>query len=533
MNGGLLVQTEPLRHHLPKLGGVHLGFVAIHQEHAATEILDLALAILLGQARELLIHDASSDVQEDTIAKLVRLHDPTRPNVQSATVAQSSHLHAIPSIRKPGTSLTLAQSASTFQAGGGKVRTGTLDPRELIFDWNTTRERRPSAPSVAVLDDTLRDGLQNASVRKPSLDERKDLLRRLARLGVEAVNLGLPAASTVAFEETLWLCQTLAEERSTLRVACAGRTLVTDMQPIVELRDRTGLPIEAHCFVGSSPIRLLTEAWTAGDLEKRSAEALDTVVRAGLEATFVTEDTTRTPPETLERLWANALDHGASRLCLCDTVGHATPDGARRLLDFARSVLERAGARAQLDWHGHNDRGLALAVALAAAEAGADRIHATALGIGERVGNTPLELLLLNLRLAGRWSHSFEELGEYCRAVAHAVGWTIPKNYPLLGDNAFRTATGVHAAAILKAETRGRELSDQVYSSVPAAWVGRTQEICIGHMSGAANVRAWLARHDHPQTPALIDHILQQARRREQVLTDQEVEALVRTFSQS
>ncbi|MFO7179273.1 MAG: LeuA family protein [Pseudomonadota bacterium] len=399
---------------------------------------------------------------------------------------------------------------------------------ELVHDWNEAPGARSARPPAAVLDDTLRDGLQNASVRLPPLDTRLLLVRRAAELGVECVNLGLPAASDLAFEEIAALCRAIRDEKLPLAVACAGRTLARDMEPIVELVERTGLRVEAHCFVGSSPVRLLAEGWSPDELERRSAEAVDVAVRAGLEAVFVTEDTTRSRPDFLERLFACALDHGASRLCLCDTVGHATPEGATRLVEFTRSIVERSGTRARIDWHGHNDRGLGLATALAAVRAGVDRVHATALGIGERVGNTPLELLVVNLALEGRWPHPLEALARYVDTVARALGWNIPKNYPVFGENAFRTATGVHAAAIRKAEARDRKLADIVYSSVPSAWFGREQEIAVGPMSGAANVRAWLERHDVPADPELVAHIVRAAKRSDHILSDAELSLLTR-----
>jgi 2-isopropylmalate synthase len=337
----------------------------------------------------------------------------------------------------------------------------------------------------------------------------------------------MPAASERAFDEALELCRFIGKSGSKLRVACAGRTLVGDMLRIVELAERSGLALEAHCFVGSSPLRLRAEGWSADELERWSAAALDVAVNAGLEATFVTEDTTRSTPELLARLFRRALDHGANRLCLCDTVGHATPDGTRRLVAFARNAATGAGREIRLDWHGHNDRGLALSNALSAVAEGADRVHATAFGIGERVGNTPLELLILNLALEGLWPHDAGGLSAYAETVAAALDWSIPKNYPLLGENAFRTATGVHAAAIAKARAHSRELSDLVYSSVPAARFGREQEISVGYMSGASNVLAWLAGVRVEPTRELVDYILQRAKQADHVLSDAELRALV------
>ena len=400
-------------------------------------------------------------------------------------------------------------------------------PRQLIHDWNQGPEPKRRTRPVAVLDDTLRDGLQNASVRMPGLEVRRALIERAVSVGVDCVNLGLPAASQRSFDETLALCRWLAQAKLPIRVACAGRTLAADMHRIVEVAERSGLQVEAHCFVGSSPLRTLAEGWSAEQLERWSADAVSIAARAGLHAVFVTEDTTRSTPALLTRLFQTALEHGAERLCLCDTVGHATPEGVRRLLGFTRELASRAGRPIALDWHGHNDRGLGLANALAAVNEGADRIHATAFGIGERVGNTPLELLILNLELEGYWDHDVRALLPYAEAMAEALDWPIPKNYPLFGENAFRTATGVHAAAIEKARAQSAELSDLVYSAVPAGRFGRTQQISVGYMSGSSNVSSWLARAGVPPDQELVAHILAVAKQSDHILSDAELDALV------
>jgi 2-isopropylmalate synthase len=313
----------------------------------------------------------------------------------------------------------------------------------------------------------------------------------------------------------------------------AGRTLERDMQAIVELREASGVAVEGHAFVGSSPIRAEAEGWDLDLMKRRTATAVGVLARAGIPATFVTEDTTRSRPDTLRALFDVALDAGATRLCLCDTVGHATPEGARRLVEFTRAYLAERAVAAPVDWHGHNDRGLALANALAAFDAGADRLHATALGIGERVGNTPLELLTLNLWLSGHYPHDLRSLAGYCRRASEVLGFRIAANYPLVGDNAFRTATGVHAAAIQKAKRRDGALADGVYSAVPARTFGRAQEICIGAMSGASNVRFWLAERGIPENEELVRAVLSRARASDHILSDGEILEIVQAHSGS
>jgi 2-isopropylmalate synthase len=401
---------------------------------------------------------------------------------------------------------------------------------ELIFDWNAPEGPAPTFVP-ALLDDTLRDGLQNAAVRTPSPDEKAELLRLMAGIGVDCVNLGLPGSSRQAFADARRAASVVSKEKLSLGIAVAGRTLESDMRAIVELAQATGFALEAHAFVGSSDIRWFAEGWDIERVRRMTESALGVLHRAGLCATFVTEDTTRSRPEVLRELFAVALDAGAKRLCLCDTVGHATPEGVRRLIEFTRSFIAERSPGVLIDWHGHNDRGLGLANALAALDAGAHRAHATALGIGERVGNVPMELLVMNLVLAGRLAVDTKRLAAYAERSAAALGWKIPANHPLVGENAFRTATGVHAAAITKAKKKSDWVADRVYSSVPAEALGRTHEISVGAMSGSSNVVHWLERHGYATSDALVAAVLECARASERVLSDDELVDVVSRFS--
>jgi 2-isopropylmalate synthase len=399
----------------------------------------------------------------------------------------------------------------------------SLDP--LVYDWNDSDAERWRVRRVQILDETLRDGLQSPSARNPSLDQKLEGLRRMAALGVSAVNLGLPSISAAAQTETLQMLKLIAEERLPLLPVCAGRTLAGDVEPIIELSQRSGMAIEVSVFVGASAIRWRAEGWDLERVSRLTREAVSLGAGAGLPVTFVTEDTTRTPPETLRRLFELAIEQGATRLCLCDTVGAASADGVRRLVGFAR---ELAPAHVRLDWHGHDDRGLALANAVSAAEAGVDRVHATALGVGERVGNTPLELLVANLALLAGREPEAAQLRDYAEHFAAALGHAIPENHPLVGANAFRTATGVHAAAIVKALVKDQALADRVYSLVPVSRFSNGHDIRIGYMSGTSNVVHWLRRHSIEPSEPLVTRILERARASNRVLRDDEVLAVVR-----
>jgi len=401
----------------------------------------------------------------------------------------------------------------------------------LIYDWNEVDRRGRLIPKgVTFFDETLRDGLQNPSVRDPSIEAKLQILHLMDDLGIDEADIGLPGSSKRAFEDVLRMCKEIVDCKMKIRVACAGRTVVSDITPMVEISQRAGIPVEVYAFIGSSPIRQFAEDWDAESIAKKSAEAIDVAVKAGLPVAYVTEDTTRSRPEVLSTLFKTAMDHGATRLCLSDTVGHATPDGVRNLIHFTRSVIAGHGVKnIGIDWHGHNDRGLALVNGIWALECGADRVHGTALGIGERVGNTQMELVLLNMKLLGLLDQDLTKLMEYCETAARAVGWKVALNYPLVGADAFRTATGVHAAAIIKAMQKGDAwLADRIYSGVPAGMFGRKQEIVIGFMSGASNVSYYLRERGIEADEVLVAELLKEAKTLDHILTEDEVMKVVR-----
>ncbi len=412
---------------------------------------------------------------------------------------------------------------------------GRADPATRIYDWNEKDRRGPVLRKrPQLLDETLRDGLQSPAVRDPGLDDKLALIRLMSRLGIDAVDLGLPGAGPRARADCERLLRAIVDERLPIAPNCAARTVLADITPILELSQRVGTAVEVSTFIGSSPLRAAAEGWELERLVRHTREAVGAVVTAGLPATFVTEDTTRSHPAVLDVLFRAAVDAGATRLVLCDTCGHATPDGVRNLVAFTRGVLRALDVedRVAIDWHGHNDRGHALTGALFALEWGVDRVHACGLGIGERTGNAPMELVLLNLHLLGLLPpgrHDLSCLVAYVEAVSAATGVAVPPAYPLVGRDAFRTATGVHAAAVAKAEALGDvDLADRVYSSVPAHAFGRAQEIAVGHQSGRANVVWWLRRHGYEADDARVTRMLEHAKGLDRVLDDEELHALAR-----
>ena len=395
----------------------------------------------------------------------------------------------------------------------------------LIYDWNTAGNGYPIREgSIEFDDETLRDGLQSPSVRDPDIETKIRLLHLMEQLGIQSVDLGLPGAGPRACADILALCREIARAGLEIRPNCAVRTVKADITPLIEISQQAGMPIEACTFIGSSPIRQYAEEWTLDHMLRLTEEAVSYAVSNGLPVTYVTEDTCRATPETIKRLFLTAINAGATRVCVCDTVGHITPRGVRNLIPYVRQIIQEAGVEVKIDWHGHNDRGLGLINTLTAITSGVDRVHATALGIGERVGNCSMDQLLINLKLMGYIRNDLEPLTDYVRLASEATGVPIAINYPVFGHDAFRTATGVHAAAIIKAEKKGEAwLADRIYSGVPAGMVGLQQRIEVGFMSGVSNVVYWLKQHGIEPSDRLVEEIFRAAKERNRILTDDEL----------
>ncbi len=401
---------------------------------------------------------------------------------------------------------------------------------ELFFDWAAEGPFTFDAhPGVMVQDETLRDGLQSPSATDPTLETKVELLHLMDELRIDSVCVGLPGAGKRQYASVEALCREIASQRLRIRPNCAARTLAVDIRPIFELSQRTGVPIEANLFIGCSPIRQYTEGWTVDTIVERIRGAIEPTAKEGLDTMFVIEDAVRSSPGDLRRFLTAAVDAGAKRVCLCDTVGTAIPEGVANLVSWVRSLLDELDEGIGIDWHGHRDRGLALSNSLAAVKGGATRVHGTALGIGERAGNTPIEQVLINLKLLGLRDNDLEPLPRYVETVARALEMPLLANTPIVGQDAFRTATGVHAAAVIKALHKGDDwLGDRVYSGVPATWVGRRQKIEVGAMSGHSNVVHYLRVHGLPHDPAAVEAVFDKAKRSSRVLSAEEIVAAIR-----
>ena len=400
------------------------------------------------------------------------------------------------------------------------------DRQKLVYDWNLIGESEPLTDKRVLLDDeTLRDGLQSPTVSDPAIEDKIRLLHLMEELGIQTLDIGLPGAGPRAYADTLALAQEIARSRLKIRPNCAARTTIQDIDPIWDIADKTGVTIDAATFLGSSMIRQYVENWTMDDLLRRTEEAVTYGIKRGLPVMYVTEDTTRAFPETIKRLYTTAINCGARHIVLTDTVGHATPAGVRALVRFVvDEVVRPSGEEILISWHGHNDRGLSVINSLAAVQAGADVIHGCALGIGERVGNTPMDQVLVNLKLLGAIDQDLIKLKDYCEVASRACRVVIPPGYPVFGSDAFRTATGVHAAAVIKAFRKGEtELANTVYSGVPSHLFGLEQIIDIGPMSGRSNVIFWLEKRGIQPREDRVTAIYEKAKKSDRLLTTEEV----------
>jgi 2-isopropylmalate synthase len=416
-----------------------------------------------------------------------------------------------------------------------------MQENELIHDWNVIDyeiSRNPSNHPHGVWfdDETLRDGLQSPSARNPSIEQKIELLSYMERLGIQKVDLGLPGAGPFHLNHIDTMLSHITENDYKIRPGCAVRTVVSDIEPLIDLQAKHEMQIQASAFLGTSPIRQYAEGWTLERLLSTLEEAVGFAIDNDIPVMFVTEDTTRSKPEDIKAIYTRAIELGADRICVCDTCGHVTPNGVRKLLSFIQDeVIPDSGVnrnQIEINWHGHQDRGLGVANNLAAVEAGADVIHGTALGVGERAGNAPLDQTLVNLKLMGVIDNDLTLLDEYVRRAHDYIEVALPRNYPVFGEDAFETGTGVHASAVIKAMKKGDHwLADRVYSGVPAQDFGLQQKIRIGHMSGRSNIVWWLEQRGYEVSDELVAHMFEIAKNQPRLMADDEVTAVVEEFA--
>ena len=398
-----------------------------------------------------------------------------------------------------------------------------LTAGEILFTWN--ERPRGIRPQIEIEDDTLRDGLQASFIRKPTIDEKAELIRLSAGIGARHVVLAFPASSPAEFADSQRLLSVIKDHDVPMTPWFLGRAVTEDMEPILRLRDSYGGNVGAAFFIGTSPIRRHVEKWDFGGILERIATTMDYLRRAGLPCSFSVEDASRTPPDEIEQMVELAVRYSAYSIAVCDTVGESTPHGVRLLIGFIKSIISKHSSDLKILWHGHNDRGLALANSIAAIEAGADIIGGAFLGIGERTGNTALEQVIMYLHQTRTGTFDLKGLIPYARKLAAATEFQIPVNAPVVGPQAFATCTGTHAAAVLKAAELGTDFEDYVFSSIPASELGAMQDIGVGPTSGMANARYVLERGNMPSSAELAAELLAYAKRQRRPLQQDDIVA--------
>ncbi len=423
------------------------------------------------------------------------------------------------------------------------IRGEPVEERDLIYDWNDIgydigRDESNHPHELWFDDETLRDGLQRPSARNPPIEQKLELIDYMERLGIQKVDLGLPGAGPFHVDHIDAMLSHMGDNEYQIRPGCAVRTVVADIEPLVDLQAKHERQIQASAFLGTSPIRQFAENWTMDRILSTAESAVTFAVDNDIPVMFVTEDTTRSKPQEIKEVYSRAIELGADRICVCDTCGHVTPNGVRKLLGFIQDeVIPDSGVKRsdiEVNWHGHQDRGLGVANNLAAYEAGADVIHGTALGVGERAGNAPLDQTLVNLSLMGVIKNDLTSLNEYMQKAHDYVEVALPHNYPVFGEDAFETGTGVHASAVIKAMKKGDSwLADRVYSGVPAGDFGLQQVIRIGHMSGRSNVIHWLERNGYEAEDDLVAHMFEVAKSKRRMMSDEEVHKAISDFTDS
>ncbi|MEJ8660439.1 MULTISPECIES: LeuA family protein [Streptomyces] len=416
----------------------------------------------------------------------------------------------------------------------GRTAGSSSPSADVWFNWNAigvAAQQPVSAPpySGTFFDETLRDGLQAPNIRNPSLEQKLRLVDHMVRSGVTSADLGFPGSDPAALRTCVDIAQHIVRSGHPLSQGYAGRTHPSDINAICEIAQQVGVAVDAYIFIGVSPIRQYVEDWDVQLIQRHIRESVVECRRGGAEFVLVLEDAVRCTPEVLGQVYDVAIDTGVRRVTLCDTVGAALPSGVESLIQWSHQYFQDRGHQVAFEWHGHNDRGLALANSLTALAHGCERVHGTILGIGERAGNASLDQLMVNSHLDEHGRYDLKALREYSDYAASVLGVEVPQNYPALGRDVFKTSAGVHASAILKAHEKGNLLvKDTVYSSVPASCLGREQEVLIDEASGANNVKYWLTLHGYDSAnTTLIKNVLAKAKSSRGPLTDEQIRQII------
>ncbi|RJS96578.1 alpha-isopropylmalate synthase regulatory domain-containing protein [Halococcus sp. IIIV-5B] len=328
------------------------------------------------------------------------------------------------------------------------------------------------------LDTTLRDGEQAPGVSL-SPDQKVEIARKLDATGVSVIEAG--SACTGAGErETI---SRVAQSNPDARVTSFCRGIRSD----IDLALDCGVD-GVNLVVPASERHIERKVGTTrGGVVETTVELTEYARDHGLWVEVLGEDGSRADTEFLTELMGEALKAGADRVCYCDTVGYATPE----------RTMEAVSALAELgptSTHTHDDLGLAVTNALASLAAGADLVHTTVNGIGERAGNVALEEVAIALA-EGYDVETVDTTGLYdlARTVADFTGIPLAPNKAVVGENAFTHESGIH--------TDGQLKDDAMYEPYPPETVGRERRLALGKHAGRAGVEAALAEHQVAVSP--------------------------------
>ena len=377
---------------------------------------------------------------------------------------------------------------------------------------------------ITLLNTDLRDGSQASGIEAPKESDKIQMLKYMDSIGIHYADIAMPVAKGKHLQEAIAVAKAKRELGLSINLVCLARALPGDVHRAIELRDQSQTELEVIIFKGSSPLRRGVEGWaTKEDIVDPMVRAIRIAIENGLKVTAATEDTTRTEREVIKSVFCESISAGATRVCIADTVGFSDPWSTAEIVSWIKKEVI-GESQIGLDWHGHNDVDMTTANALIALGAGADRVHVTSLGIGERAGNTPMESMIENLRQHGINNYKYPLIMEYASYASKVFGRIIPPDKPIVGDLVHKTPTGIHGAGIAKAIEKGRpDLAGIIYSAVDPSIYGRHPELSIGPLSGNHNAIANLERLNIEVTQQHIQRILVLAQMLGRELSDEEI----------
>ena len=358
---------------------------------------------------------------------------------------------------------------------------------------------------VRIFDTTLRDGEQ-APGAGLTVTEKLEVARQLARLKVDVIEAGFPAASPGDIEAV----QRIAAETKGIAVAGLARCRDGDPQRAIEALRAAEKP-HLHLFIATSDIHLVHKLRMDREAALQAAVQWVRYARRELgpdaEIEFSAEDASRTEHDFLLRVYEAVVDAGATTVNIPDTVGYAIP---AEFGELTRQVVERVGAGATISVHCHNDLGLATANTLAAVQAGARQVEVTINGLGERAGNASLEEVVMALRtrptefdVRGSGVNT-EQISNASRLVSYLTGFTVQPNKAIVGRNAFAHESGIHQDGVLK-----NALTYEIMTPQSVGLAG--SRLTVGKLSGRRGLQGKLHELGVDLEGEALDRVYRQA----------------------